>query len=107
MVCDAAGQRPGEFSLYLKAKQPHTSTVKHGGENKGRERENMGVVLGLVLCCSLFPGWGGGGEAGNREQRVALTWPRPRLCVKTHIKWSVQIHARQNGKFGKGGGVPL
>ena len=58
------------------AKQPHASTVKHSGENKGQNTENkgqntrdMGVVLGRVL---FVPSRGEGAMARTTENKG---WP--------------------------------
>ena len=95
------------------AKQPHTSTVKHGGENKGQNIENkgqnnrdMGVVLGLVLCCSLFPGWGGGG--GKQRTTGVLDMAQAQIMCKNTYKMerpdSRGTKWGRMGTDGKGGG---
>ena len=88
------------------AKQPHTSTVKHGGENKGQNIENkgqnnrdMGVVLGLVLCCSLFRGWGVGGGGGKQRTTGVLDMAQAQIMCKNTYKMGLDGSRDKKWKF--------
>ena len=84
------------------AKQPHASTVKHSGENKGQNTENkgqntrdMGVLIVRVLGRVLFvPSRGCRRE--HLRTKGGLDMAQAQIVCKNTYKWSVQIHAEQN-----------